>query len=97
MFMATRRQIRPPAPHRATSPPSSRRNYAAIEAARNRLFAELTKLRSEHGPAARAAETAQVLLTRSWARASWSAREKLIGAAEWLLRLQRNRAVEPFA
>ena len=67
-----------------------------IESARDRLFAELTKLR-EHDTTARPVETAQILLTRWWARANWKSRQQLIDAAEWLIRLQRNRGIQPLA
>ncbi|MBI3704428.1 MAG: hypothetical protein HY244_11435 [Rhizobiales bacterium] len=63
---------------------------ALIETKRKRLFAELTMLREMRGPSARAAETAQHLLTRWWAKANWRKREQLLRAADWLIRLESN-------
>jgi hypothetical protein len=81
--------------HRTTAPPRARGASRLIETERTRLFAELTMLRELRGPSARAIETARLLLTRSWAKASWRAREQLLRAADWLIRLEHNRGAQP--
>jgi hypothetical protein len=89
-----RQRPRLPSPHNAAPPPNARRRNATIENDRNRLYAELTKLRIEHGPSVRPAKNGQDLLTRSWGRASWKSREQLLKTAEWLIRLlERNRRI----
>ena len=75
------------------------RSRAAIDGIlqqRDRLIAELSALR-ERGRASRFIENAQQLLTRSWSRASWAARERLLGNAEWLVRLEKRHesSVQP--
>lgn len=67
------------------------RKIETIVSNRKRLVAELTQLRKLRGPSARAVATAQTLLTRAWARATWRSRERLIRAAEWLVRLEQHR------
>jgi hypothetical protein len=61
-----------------------------ILAKRAQLIEELRLLR-DRGESSKFVDNAQQLLTRWWARASWSAREELLKSAEWLLRLEKNR------
>jgi hypothetical protein len=70
--------------------PRAPRKPAAIETDRARLIVEMEQLRNGRQQSARPVETAQVLLTRGWARASWKTREQLINAADWLVRLERK-------
>lgn len=95
--MPIQRRSRLLTPQKAAPPADARRKTAAIETARNRLFAELSELRKRPGNPAKPIETAQVLLTRWWGRANWKSRERLIRTAEWLIRLERNRGMQPIA
>ena len=70
--------------------PKSRAKTHTIVAQRERLMAELAALR-EQGAASKFVENAQQLLTRWWSGASWSAREDLLSAADWLLRAEKRR------
>jgi hypothetical protein len=81
--------------HRSAAPSRARAANKRIETHRARLFAELTMLREMRGPSAQAAETAQRLLTRWWAKANWRTREQLLKSADWLIRLEHNREVQP--
>ena len=83
--------------HRTTAPPRTRGTAKLIETERTRLFAELTMLRELRGPSARAVETARLLLTRSWAKASWRARQQLLRSANWLVSVEYNRGAQPRA
>lgn len=67
------------------------RKAAAIESDRNRLVVELMRLREVCAEPAGPVQTALVLLTSKWAEANWRARERLIKAADWLLRLESRR------
>ena len=81
--------------HRTTATPLARGASKLIDTERARLFVDLTMLRELRGPSARAVETARLLLTRSWAKANWRAREQLLKSANWLIRLEHNREVQP--
>jgi hypothetical protein len=64
---------------------------------RERLMDELLRLRRDGD--SKLIETALQLLTRSWAAASWHAREGLLKTAEWLIRLEKRHGgnAEPAA
>lgn len=89
------------APHRLPLLPKTRRaapqdaaaprKAADIEGDRNRLVAELMRLREVCAEPAGPVQTALILLTSKWAEANWRARERLIKAADWLLRLESRR------
>jgi hypothetical protein len=82
------------------SPPTplrGRRRYASIEARRDQLFAEIALLSEVYGPSMHSLQTARVLLTKWWSRGSWQTREELIKAADWLIRNERNRGMQPSA
>jgi len=87
----SRRQRR--APKRKTVSPA-RRQAAAVIDKRERLVAEIASIR-KLGHGSELTVKAERLLTRWWARANWEARERLISAAEWLVRLEYNRGVHP--
>jgi hypothetical protein len=80
-----------------TKQPSVRCNSALIEIERERLFAKMAQLRKVRGSSTRSIETAEVLLTRWWGKANWRVRKQLIRAADWTVRLERNRGVRPSA
>lgn len=75
-------------------PDPSKRRAAAVIGERERLVAEIAAIR-KLGQASDLSVKAERLLTRWWARANWDARERLITAAEWLLRLEANRGTQP--
>ncbi len=75
-------------------PAASKRRAATVIGQRERLVAEIAAIR-KLGQASDLSVKAEGLLTRWWARASWEARERLITAAEWLLRLETNRGARP--
>ena len=81
------------APNAKTVSPA-RRQAAAVIDKRERLVAEITTIR-KLGLGSELTAKAERLLTRWWARANWEARERLISAAEWLVRLEYNRGVHP--
>lgn len=77
---------------RATPPGADApRNAAQIERDRNRLVVELMRMRDACAEPARPVQTALNLLTSKWAEASWRARERLIKAADWMIRLESRR------
>ncbi len=80
---------RRPAPQGAAGP----RNAAAIESDRNRLVTELMRMREACAQPARPLKTALNLLTSKWAEANWRARERLIKAADWIIRLESRRGI----
>ena len=77
-------------------PAASKRRAALVIGQRERLVAEIAAIR-KLGQASDLTAKAEGLLTRWWARANWEARERLISAAEWLLRLETNRGARPSA
>jgi hypothetical protein len=87
----SRRQRR--APKRKTVSPARRHAVAVIDK-RERLVAEIASIR-KLGHGSELSIKAERLLTRWWARANWDARERLISAAEWLVRREYNRGVHP--
>jgi hypothetical protein len=68
-----------------------------MEIERERLLAEMAMLRKQRGHSLHSIEKAQTLLTTWWGRANWRTREQLIKAADWLVRLEHNRLVQPRA
>jgi hypothetical protein len=58
---------------------------------REKLVAEVSSLRNL-GTVSAFIENAQQLLTRWWSSASWNGREELLNAADWLIRLEKQRA-----
>ena len=87
-----RSEAAPPRPAR-TGPSRqalSRRKAEAIEARRRALIEELASLRQHNGEA-KFAESALQLLTRWWAKANWTAREKLLTDAVWLIRVENQQ------
>jgi len=91
---ARRRRSCIPRPRTPALQISARSKYALIENQRNRLFDKMTELRKARGPSARAVETARLLLTKQWMKASWRTREQLIKAADWLVRLEGIRGAQ---
>lgn len=93
--MAPHRLPLPIKPRRATTQAAqasaSPRKAAAIESDRSRLVVELMRLRDVYAEPAGPVQTALILLTSKWAEANWRARERLIKAADWLLRLESRR------
>jgi hypothetical protein len=87
----SRRQRRTP---RGKTVSPARRQAAAVIDKRERLVAEIAAIR-KLGHGSELTVKAERLLTRWWARANWEARERLISAAEWLVRLEYNRGVHP--
>jgi hypothetical protein len=77
-----------------TPPLRALRKPALIEDQRQKLFAELMQLRELQGTSARSIETARMLLTKWWLKATWRKREQLIKSADWLIRLECTRAVQ---
>jgi hypothetical protein len=75
---------------RSAKPPA-----AAVLKQRERLVGEINAIR-KLGQGSELTLKAESLLTRWWARADWDARERLIVAAEWLVRLA-NRGMHPTA
>lgn len=76
-------------PQRADTP----RNAAVIENDRNRLVTEAMRMRAAGAEPARPLLTALNLLTSKWAEANWRARERLLKAADWIIRLESRRVV----
>ena len=68
----------------------SRQKVENILTERELLLAELTAL-SGRGAASRFLDNAKDLLTRSWSANSWTAREKLLRSASWLIQLEQRR------
>lgn len=68
-------------------------NVAAIENDRNRLVAEAMRMRAAGAEPAQPLLTALNLLTSKWAEANWRARERLLKAADWMIRLESRRVV----
>ncbi|MBX9840621.1 MAG: hypothetical protein K2Z80_02305 [Xanthobacteraceae bacterium] len=58
-------------------------------ARRKQLVAEVGRLRGE-GSSSTFADNAMQLLTRWWASTGWNAREELLKAADWLIRVERQ-------
>lgn len=52
---------------------------------------EIASLRT--ASASRFAVNAEKLLTRCWSAANWRARRQLLKNAEWLIRLEKRRAI----
>ena len=64
-------------------------------ARRKELVSEVTRLRGEQNNSA-FADNAMQLLTRWWASTGWNAREELLKAADWLIRIEKqNRNARP--
>jgi hypothetical protein len=61
-----------------------------VSARRQELVDELTRLRGERHDAT-FADNAMQLLTRWWASTGWAAREELLRAAEWLIRMEQHK------
>src|SRR5262245_8820909 len=71
--------------------PAPRRRVNDIVVRRDRLVSALASLRERDDAPSPSVEKALTLLTRWWSGADWSAREELLNAAEWLVRLERMR------
>jgi hypothetical protein len=74
--------------------PSQRQRVDDILRRRERLIAETQMLGAVEG-CAESAKKAQQLLTRWWAKADWNAREELLRATEWVLRIEATGRPEP--
>jgi hypothetical protein len=72
------------------SRPRNRRRPEVVSARREALVAEVTRLRGERRDAT-FADNAMQLLTRWWASTGWAAREELLRAAEWLIRMEQHK------
>jgi hypothetical protein len=70
---------------------SQRQRIDSILRQRDRLIAEVQGLSTTKG-CSEPAKKAQQLLTRWWARADWKAREELLRAAEWVIRVEVSGA-----
>ena len=81
------------APQGAQGSAGAPRNASAIESDRNRLVVELMRMRKACAEPARPVQTALNLLTSKWAEANWRARERLIKAADWMIRLESRRGI----
>jgi hypothetical protein len=66
-----------------------RRKQDTISAQRDRLVAEVARLRAG-GNACRFVDNAQQLLTRWWSTASWAGRQELLKTVEWLVQLAKS-------
>lgn len=84
MPLKKRRSI-PPAARSANQ--QQRRKPAALTKEREDLLQRMKVLQQQAEPP-RSIETAQALLTRWWAHATWQKRERLIKAAEWIVRVE---------
>lgn len=62
-----------------------------MEKQRDRLLDEVMLMREAQGAASQALETVRLLLTQQWIKADWRARERLITAADWMLRVESAR------
>ena len=58
-------------------------------ARRKELVAEVARLRGEENNST-FADNAMQLLTRWWASTGWNAREELLKAADWLIRVEKQ-------
>jgi hypothetical protein len=70
---------------------SARQRELRILAQRDRLIADIGRLRQQLGDSSAFLDKANTLLTRWWSPASWKAREKLLASADWLVRLEERR------
>jgi hypothetical protein len=66
-----------------------RRRAEAIMERRQQLVAEVARLRGEENNST-FADNAMQLLTRWWASTGWTAREELLKAADWLIRVEKQ-------
>lgn len=82
-----------PAATAAARSKPSRRDADAILRERENLVAELSLLR-DRGHNSKFIDSAFQLMTRWWSSASWTARQRLLKSATWLLRLEQNRPQE---
>lgn len=62
---------------------------SSIASLRERRMNEIVSLRRD-GPAPGSfVDKAQTLLTYRWSKATWRSRERILGAVDWLLRMER--------
>jgi hypothetical protein len=52
---------------------------------------EIARLRSACAAPAEFLDKARALLTRHWGKATWSARERLLTTASWLVEIERRQ------
>ena len=82
----------------ATSTSRARRaedRRAAITQRRSCLMDEIARLASARDAPAEFLDKARALLTRHWGKATWSARERLLTTAAWLIEVDRLHASAP--
>ena len=72
--------------------PIAVRKVNSILSRRQQLVAEVAQLRQQRNNS-RLIENAQQLLTRWWSPAGWNAREDLLKAVGWLIRIEKRRDV----